>query len=669
MTSTGTRALLEALPDPAAVVSGDGRIVAVNRAFATLFQATVAALVDRSLYALASSHEAELAAVLQRCRRSTTALPFGLRLRRHDGVVVASRARGFLLDAGAAAGEALLCLQFPSQAASGKFLALNAEVALLKRQAQARRVAEDALREREHFLQRVIDVTPGLLHIFDLQERRLSLVNPAVQATLGYTPQEMLALSGRALSSLFHPEDLPRVDAHLLRLCALGDEQTADVEYRVRDRYGAWHWLHSRDAVFLRDVNGRALCVIGTAIDVTERRELEVALKHEARRKDEFLATLAHELRNPLAPMRSGTELLRLLGTEQPAAARALTIVERQIDHMVRLVDDLMDVSRITQGKIGLHRQPLPLASVIDSALEICAPLMQASGHALQVDVTEVELVVDADLTRLAQVFVNLLNNAARYTARGGRILLTVERQGDEARVAVRDNGIGIPAEQLLPIFEMFSQYGHGPQRAQGGLGVGLSLARRLTEMHGGRIVALSEGPGKGAEFVVHLPLVHPGRQQPGLPQTGADGAGLVVLRVLVVDDNRDGAELLADTLRLMGHDTRTAHDGLQALGEAETFRPQVVLLDIGLPGIDGFEVCRRLRRQAWAQQCLLVAVTGWGSDDDRRRTREAGFDHHLVKPVAPQHLARLLVRIGLSGGPPPGYDSAQPKQSDASEP
>lgn len=380
--------------------------------------------------------------------------------------------------------------------------------------------------------------------------------------------------------------------------------------------------------------------------DVTDRRRAEDALKDADRRKDEFLATLAHELRNPLAPIRNGLQVLRLAGADGRVAADARTMMERQLGQMVHLVDDLLDLSRISRGKIELRKERVELAGVVQQAVETSRPLIEQAGHALTVALPSVSLYVDADVTRLAQVFSNLLNNAAKYTDRGGRIELTVRRAGGEAVVSVADDGVGIPAHMLPRVFEMFTQVDRNLERAQGGLGIGLSIVKRLVEMHGGSVEARSGGQGMGSEFVVRLPVVVPdaaaGREVDGT----AGPVNGVRRRILVVDDNRDSAESLAMMLTLMGNDTRTAHDGLEAVESAPAFGPDVILMDIGMPRLNGFDTARRIRSEPWGKGVVLVALTGWGQEEDRRKSQEAGFDHHLTKPVDPARLEKLLAEL-----------------------
>jgi PAS domain S-box-containing protein len=377
-----------------------------------------------------------------------------------------------------------------------------------------------------------------------------------------------------------------------------------------------------------------------------ERLRLIGQLRNADRRKDEFLATLAHELRNPLAPIRNGLQILRLGGASGEMADDARNMMERQLNQMVRLIDDLLDLSRISRGKIELRKDRVELAKVVQQAVETSRPVIEQADHELLIDAPAGPIYVDADVTRLAQVFSNLLNNAAKYTERGGRIHLSVQRRGAEALVSVKDNGLGIPAHMLPKVFDMFTQVDRNLERAQGGLGIGLSIVKRLVEMHGGSVEAKSDGHGMGSEFVVRLPVVL-SVAQPSDADEPAGGAA-ARRRVLVVDDNRDAAMSLAMMLKLMGSEVKTAHDGMEALDVAAVFRPDLVLLDIGMPRLNGHETARRIREQPWAKNVVLVALTGWGQEEDRRRSEEAGFDSHMVKPIEPRALEKLLSRLHI---------------------
>jgi CheY-like chemotaxis protein/two-component sensor histidine kinase len=364
---------------------------------------------------------------------------------------------------------------------------------------------------------------------------------------------------------------------------------------------------------------------------------------------------LAHELRNPLAPIGNALQILRVARDDGATFAQVQGILDRQLGQMVRLVDDLLDVSRISRGKIDLRTERLEVARVVESALETSRPLLEEAKHELTVRVPPQPLCIVGDSTRLAQVLSNLLNNSAKYTPAGGQIGLTVERQDRHVAIRVRDNGVGIPADMLPGVFELFTQDDRSLHRAQGGLGIGLTLARRLVEMHGGTIEAHSAGEGTGSEFVVRLPLASDDAKPPpdGAREGGAAAARPPARHVLVVDDNQDSAESLGTLLKLLGHEVRTAHDGPSALETAREFRPEVVLLDIGMPGMNGYDVARRMRTMPEVRDALLVAQTGWGQDDDRRQSKEAGFNDHLVKPVDLDDLQRLLASLQPSGNVP----------------
>jgi signal transduction histidine kinase/ActR/RegA family two-component response regulator len=395
---------------------------------------------------------------------------------------------------------------------------------------------------------------------------------------------------------------------------------------------------------------GRRL-VAGVSLDITEQMRAEAQLREDDQRKNDFLATLAHELRNPLSPMRTAVAILGEGGSAGAEFQRAREVIERQLRHMTRLLDDLMDVSRITRNRLELRRQPVALAQVIAAAVETSQPLIDESGQHLQVQLPDAPLALHGDLTRLSQVFSNLLNNAAKYSDRGSLIALHAQREGDAVAVTVEDSGIGIDPAHMPHLFEMFFQAGHVLGRTQGGLGIGLSLVRGLVEAHGGRVHAYSAGLGKGSRFVVHLPLAHAHVQYERSNQASAtDARGQPrVLRILVVDDNRDAAESLAMLLRLKGHGVDTAADGGSAVTLALHGSYDVIVLDIGLPDLPGYEVARRIRAQP-DSAATLVALTGWGQERDRQRAAEAGFDRHMTKPVDLEVLERILQEVASRG-------------------
>jgi signal transduction histidine kinase/CheY-like chemotaxis protein len=376
------------------------------------------------------------------------------------------------------------------------------------------------------------------------------------------------------------------------------------------------------------------------SIDAARRRS-ELALREADRRKDEFLATLAHELRNPLAPIRNALQLMALSPGDEKRTANLRAMVERQLKHMVRLIDDLMDVSRITQGRLELRRERVDLDAILQIAVETSMPLLEGKEHELHFVSSPAQVYVDADVTRLAQAFSNLLNNSAKYSPPGSQITIKTLREGDQVIVRFTDTGAGIPAEMLAKIFDMFVQIDRPGGRE--GLGIGLTLAKRIVELHGGTLEAFSEGDGKGSTFQVGLAEAPPAiAQLPASAVARARGSHESA-RVLVADDNQDAAQTLALILEIEGHDVRTAHTGLDALRLAESFRPQIALLDIGMPQMNGYQAAREIRDRPWGHSILLVAVTGWGQEQDLRMASEAGFDRHLVKPVDPQILTSLV--------------------------
>lgn len=429
---------------------------------------------------------------------------------------------------------------------------------------------------------------------------------------------------------------------------AAGEVYRAEIPYFVAD--GSERMV---DLIILpiKDASGKVTFLAPTGTDITDRKRAEQALIDADRRKDQFLATLAHELRNPLAPLRNGLQIMQLAHGDRAAVESARAMMERQLGQLVHLVDDLLDVSRISLGKIALRKERVELGRVVQQAVETSRPLIDDTGHALLINLSADLIFVDADVTRLAQVISNLLNNAAKYTERGGQITLKVERQRNQAVVSVRDTGVGIPPHMLPRVFDIFAQVDRSLERSQGGLGIGLSLVKGLVEMHGGEVEARSDGRGMGSEFIVRLPVVlslaDPERAEDGTDRTYRT----VRRRILVVDDNRDAAISLAMMLKLMGNETQTAHDGLEALDVAATLGPDVVLLDIGMPKLNGYDTAQRLRQQPWGKSLVLVALTGLGQEGDRMRSLEAGFDFHMVKPVDPVALEKLLAGLHTNAG------------------
>jgi signal transduction histidine kinase/ActR/RegA family two-component response regulator len=434
-------------------------------------------------------------------------------------------------------------------------------------------------------------------------------------------------------------EDIEAVDA------ALSSARDAQLlysqEYRIiRADTGAVRWLRVLGR-FLYDEAGIPMRSVGVSFDDTDRKAAEIALREADRRKDVFLATLAHELRNPLAPIRNAAQMLGSSKLEPEQLRWAQSVIQRQVKHMAWLLDDLLDVARITQGKLELKKQHIALNGVVDSAAETARPLLDSKNHRFNVTLPAEPVTRDADPLRLSQVLSNLLTNAAKYTDAGGHITLSGHVEDGTLTLSVKDNGIGIPPESLHGIFEMFSQVAGAAGRSEGGLGIGLALVNGLTELHGGTVEARSEGLGHGSEFIVKLPIV--ARDAVTTPTPDAQAHAPISSRVLVADDNRDAADSLAMILEMAGHDVRVVHDGLSAVSVAHSFRPDAALLDIGMPQLNGYEVARALRKEPWGAGITLIALTGWGQESDRQKAMDAGFDRHLTKPIDPDALETLL--------------------------
>ena len=475
-------------------------------------------------------------------------------------------------------------------------------------------------------------------------DHTLQSLNPALADMHGYSVEE---LAGKRLGDLLAPEDR----AGLAEQLGAADAHGHHSYQAVHRRKDGTHFPALTDVVAIKDQAGHVLYRAVNCRDISQHKRLEESLRLHAEalqqadsRKDEFLAMLAHELRNSLAPLLHSAEVLRLVSTPEPAIVQVKDVLERQVRQMVRLVDDLLDLSRISRGKVELRKERHALATIVAQAVETSGPVLDASQHQLSVNLPTEPLWLEADQARLVQVFANLLNNAAKYTDTGGQIVLTAERQGNEAVIRVRDTGAGIPPYMLHRIFDLFTQVPRAPGPGQGGLGVGLALVRRLVELHGGKVTAHSNGPGQGSEFVVRLPACAEAPEGPSAPVSNGTQTG-TARHVLMVEDHSDSRETLEMLLALLGHRVDTAEDGPQGVAKAVAVRPQVALIDIGLPGMDGYEVARQVRA-ALGDAIFLIALTGYGQIEDRRRASEAGFNAHLVKPVDMQALATLLDQL-----------------------
>ena len=473
--------------------------------------------------------------------------------------------------------------------------------------------------------------------------------NAAAERLFGYTAHEMI---GQSVLKLIPLER--RAEEHMILSRLRRGERLESYETERLRKDGSRVEVSLTISPVL-DASGRVIGASKIARDISavrtadrELRRSAEALRAASQRKDEFLAVLAHELRNPLAPIANTLEALRIGGIDQQMASELLAVAHRQLQHLVRLVDDLMEVSRITRDSIELRKELLPLQAAVQSAIEISQALIAERKHRLEVDLQPDRLLVQGDRTRLTQVVANLLNNAAKYTPEGGRIRVRLTREGDFAVVRVSDNGAGIPPDMLARVFEMFTRLDRALERTQGGLGIGLALVQRLAQLHGGSVEAHSDGLGRGSEFVVRLPLAteKPLEESRAKQVTVPPGC-----RVLIADDNRDAARVLSLLLRTLGQDVHVAHDGEQAIEKARELKPDVLLLDLGMPVLSGYEAARRIRREPWGKDLVLVAVTGWGQEHDKQRTKAAGFDHHLVKPVTAAILKELLAGVARERG------------------
>ena len=558
--------------------------------------------------------------------------------------------------AAASVAEAVVALQ-------GFLLAISIPLMLLAALVQQNAQASVALRDSQEQYRSVVEDQTELICRL-LPNGTYTFVNGAYCRYFGRTPEELL---GNTFWQFLPEAD--RAPTRKFLDSITPDRPVATVEHQVLGPKGDIRWQQWTDRGMF-DGDGRLVGYQAVGRDVTDRkqaeeehrlleahRRVEEALREADHRKDEFLAMLGHELRNPLAPIGMAAEILRTRAASDETVVWVHDVIARQVGHLTRLVDDLLDVSRITRGKINLNLAPLDLRRVITQAIETSRPLLVDHRHELSIDLPDDPLLVRGDGVRLAQVVANLLNNAAKYTEAGGHITVSAQRDGAQAIIKVIDNGIGIPANMLDRVFEMFTQVASPGDRSQGGLGIGLTLVKRLIEMHDGQIEARSEGPGRGSEFIIRLPLAidqldehaapacEPAAQGESLmpPEHALDHA-LEHRRILIVDDNVDAAESLSRLLRLQEHEVLVAHDGPSALTAAERMKPDIVLLDIGLPKMDGLEVARRLRHRSNGAPPLLVATTGFGQAEDRRRIAAAGFDHHLVKPLDP-HVLQTLVR------------------------
>ena len=634
-------AALALLPEPMLFVGLDGVILCANLACGRHLQQSRDSLIRTPLAGIAVDEATSLKNYLTECARSRQLHIGSLTLRRADGALIKFRAGGALFhrsDANPHFRVVLLRL-VPAPESGVAFIALNEKIRQLNAENARRRLVEDDLRRERETLQVTLSSIGDAVIVTDA-EGTITFLNEVAESLVART---LAYARGRPLADVF---------------CIRNEEGGLPVEDPVGKalRSGAIVAIGERTVLARPDgstipiddsaapirLGDRIIGAVLIFRDISERRRSEQALLDADRRKDEFLATLAHELRNPLAPIRNAMRIISAQAEADANVKKAKDVVERQLKHMVRLIDDLMDVSRITQGRLQLHRERIDLEVVVNTAAETSQPLLDMKRHSLRIQASH-EVFVRADETRLAQVFANLLNNSAKYSPPGSEILIKIAAEGENAVVSVSDNGVGIPATQLPRVFDMFVQLEQSGLRE--GLGIGLTLVKRLVELHGGIVEASSAGTGQGSTFKVSLPLADNSPTEPA-HESAKNVAPTYRARILVADDNRDAAETLSLLLELDGHEVRTAYDGAEALQIAEEFAPQIALLDIGMPSLDGYQTARRIREQPWGSAMLLVALTGWGQEQDRRQATAAGFNCHLVKPVDPQTIGALIEQM-----------------------
>lgn len=615
---TPYRLLVEQMQQGAATLTVDGTILYCNHRFADSLRQPIQALLGKLIFDfVATNGESSIQEMLRNGQRGE--VQGRVALRQPDGVLVPAYLAVCPVQEGAL-GTCLLVTDLTEQ----------------RRYEELDR-AQNALRavtERLELAQQA-----GRIGIFEWNIRTGATIWSDIQEEICGLPAGGFGGRYEDWIQTVHPSDRDRLQADVLHAVTTRSELSA--EYRIVRSSGEICWIAAKGRVYCDD-DGKPLSMVGVNLDISERKQAEEARRADDRRKDEFLATLAHELRNPLAPIRNAVEIIKRADHDRDLNRQTIDTLERQVAQLVRLVDDLLDVSRITRDQLELRRTRFDLSSVIHQAVETARPLAEANEHAVEVVLPEQPVFLDADAVRLTQIFSNLIHNSCKFTQPGGRIRVIAERQASDVVVSVSDNGIGISPEQLENVFEMFAQVDRTLERSRGGLGIGLTLARRLVKMHGGSIVARSEGRGCGSEFIVRLPIVADSQHQFAVPGVSAP-VRIASRRILVVDDNRDSVLTLVKLLNLDGNQAQGAHDGVEALEVASKFRPGIILLDIGLPDMNGFEVCRQIRKQHWGGETVLVALTGWGQEEDRRKASDAGFDGHMVKPVEFNALSKLL--------------------------
>ena len=647
-TAEGFARVIGVLPEAVLLTTSTGEILCTNDRAAAMLGLPAAQTHGRELRDFIAEDADTVTTFLRMASRTKPIVPAALTIK-HGASRVACRCEGAVVVPRTDASPAVLLLRLiPKEAAVNRFVALNLRIDEMGREIARRQHAEEALRGQTELL-RVTLASIGDAVLATDAAGGVTFANSVAEQLTGWKQPEAVGRSLDEVFRIFNEATGAVVESPVARVLREGNVVGLANHTLLVARDGSIRPIDDSGAP-IRDASGNILGVVLVFRDVTERRNFERERLDADRRKDEFLAMLAHELRNPLAVFGNGVQALRMaqrhgVRSDEQALTGLAEAMERQVAQLARLVDDLLDVARISTGKIALRRTQVDLEVVIRRAVETLQPLIAARDADVVLTLAQAPLIVEADGARLAQVFGNLLANAIKFSEPGARVELISAEEGGQAVVRVIDEGVGIPPAMLPSIFELFVQADSGPARERGGLGVGLTVAKMITGLHGGSIDVRSDGLNHGAEFTVRLPLV-PQNARTESADAGRAGVPLMAQRrILVVDDNADAAASLALLLKFSGHEVHVAHEGEAALRLAETLRPDAVLLDVGMPGMDGYEVARRLRQRPGMKDVVIIAVTGYGAEADRRRTRAAGFDHHLTKPIEVASVADLITR------------------------
>jgi PAS domain S-box-containing protein len=635
---------LDAMPEPLLLVTMDERIAGVNRALARQLRIPQRNLPGRPLTDLLDDPAERTSEYLRLCARSAQMIPGTLTFRPANGDSIVFRADGVRCCSESNSPVHILIRLTPKRETVSGFVALNERIKALNAEIARRKHLEDQLVRQSELLEVMLASIGDAVIATDAQ-RRVIFMNSAAVALTG---RDLAAAGGRPVAEILSLEDEQTGEP-------VADTVGTVLAKGERLRISSRTILRAPDgpripvdvtAAPIRKASGTVTGAVLSFRDMTAWRQAERDRLDSDRRMDEFLAILAHELRNPLAPIRNAMQILRLADGDPATLAQSRIIVERQLKHLTRLIDDLMDVARIKQGKFELRKERVALSAILQMAVEIARPQLEAKQHPFQLELPGEGIFLLADSNRLAQVFANLLENASKYSAAGAPIRMQVTTSHGEVLVGVIDQGIGIPPDMLERVFDLFAQMDRSGNGTLEGLGIGLTLVRRIADLHGGSVRADSEGPETGSRFTVRLPragfLAALERQS----EPASPSAPIRKLRILVADDNCDAGETLAQMLQLEGHEVQAVHDGAAALAAGETLRPELVLLDIGMPVVDGYATARQIRKRAWGKEAYLVALTGWGQDRDRRKAFAAGFNEHRVKPASPEALEAVIHNV-----------------------